>query len=278
MSSLAAAVATKRFAVVGSPIAHSRSPQLFSALAAATGVALAYERLEIAPDDFARAIAEGRTRYDGWNVTAPHKERALARADDVTDDARLVGAANVLTFRAGRVAAANTDVAGVIELLRSQGIDPRGESATVLGAGGAGRAAVLALAHLGARRVVVTNRTSDRALALVADLQAACGSTQLVADVAATAAPLVINATSDGAAVARAVYACLPGGWCVDLQYKPTDTPFVRAALEGGRRAVNGTAMLIAQAIATFRIWFGEEIVLDAVAATRNLTAIVEAP
>jgi shikimate dehydrogenase len=90
-------------------------------------------------------------------------------------------------------------------------------------------------------------------------------------------APLVINATSDGAAVAAAVRSCTAGGWCVDLQYKPADTPFVRAARDAGRNAVNGTTMLVAQAIATFRIWYGDAVALDAGRVHAELTRIVEA-
>ena len=264
---------TKRFAVVGQPISHSRSPEIFGALARASGLPLTYERLELTPDGFARAFAAARTAYDGWNVTAPHKARALARADAVSADARAVGAANVLTFRDGRAMAANTDVGGVIALLRSRRIDPAGAVVTVLGAGGAARATVAALAQMGARRVVVANRTRDRALALIGDLRATAGDMELLAAQPVPSA-IVINATSDGGAVAGAVGACIPGGWCVDLQYKPAETPFVRAARLAGHNAVNGTHMLVAQAIATFHLWFGDVPLHDAEA---ELTALVEA-
>ena len=268
---------TKRFAVVGSPIAHSRSPEIFAELSAVSGMPLTYERVLVDPDEFSDTIAGARTLYDGWNVTSPHKERALSGADDRTAEAKAVGAANVLTFRHGRIAAANTDIDGVIALLGSHGIDPRGRTAIVLGAGGAARATVLALCRLGAGRVVVANRTVDRAHALVADLRDACGSTQIVADVVASPAPLIINSTSNGGAVASAVNACTSDGWCVDLQYKPADTPFVVAARAAGRRAVNGTTMLVAQAIATFRIWYGTDVPLDLDRAYARLTSIVEA-
>lgn len=266
---------TKRFAVVGQPIAHSRSPEIFAALSRAAGIPLGYERLELTPEGFAAAFAEARTSYDGWNVTAPHKARALAAADVVTDDARVVGAANVVTFRAGRATAANTDVGGVIALLRSRGIDPAGTVATVLGAGGAARATVLALAQCGAGRVVVANRTPERARELVAALQSASGSTEVVVGAAEPSA-IVINATSDGAAVIGAVTACAPDGWCVDLQYKPAETPFVRAARAAGRSAVNGTGMLVAQAIATFHLWYDG--VHFAPGVEDELTTLVEAP
>jgi len=267
---------TGHFAVVGHPIAHSRSPQIFAALSRASGIPLTYERLELTPGQFKPAFAYARNGFDGWNVTAPHKVRALTFSDEVSADARIVGAANVVTFRDGRAYAANTDVGGVIALLRSGGIDPTGAVVTVFGAGGAARATVLALSKLNAQRVCIVNRTSERAEALIADLQASVGETTLYAG-PPTRAPIVINATSDGAAIAfAAVAACAPDGWCIDLQYQPALTPFVEAAVAAGRNAVNGTPMLVAQALATFRLWFGDVPLARSIGA--ELAALVEAP
>ena len=274
-SPVAADAWTKRFAVVGQPVSHSRSPEIFAALSRASGVPLSYDRLELTPEAFDRAFEYAREDYDGWNVTAPHKARAVANADVVSDDARIVGAANVITFRDGSAFAANTDVAGVIALLRSRGIDPAGNVVTLLGAGGAARATVVALAQMGAKRVMIANRTIERAHALIADLRDATGATELAAG-DPVASSVVINATSNGGAVADAVDACLPGGWCVDLQYKPVDTPFVQAARAAGRNAVNGSHMLVAQAIATFYLWYGDD-VRFARNAEAELIALVEA-
>ncbi len=248
----------KRFAVVGHPIAHSRSPEIFAALSAASGIPLRYERLELSSAEFGAAFAHARATYDGWNVTAPHKTRAIAGADVVTADAAAVGAANVVHFHAGRALAANTDVAGVTALLAYAGADATGAAATVLGAGGAARAAVLALARGGASSITVANRTLHHAHALIEDMRGTTGATALMAGDPDDGSSIVINATSDGAAVSHAVKVCAPDGWCIDLQYKPSETPFVRAARAAGRRAINGTPMLVAQAIATFRIWFGD--------------------
>jgi shikimate dehydrogenase len=122
---------------------------------------------------------------------------------------------------------------------------------------------------------VIANRTPARAAALVAALRGAMGATELLAG-EPEITPLLINATSDGGAVSAAVLSCTADGWCVDLQYKPTDTPFVQAARAAGRRAVNGTTMLVAQAVATFRIWYGD-VALDAERVNRELAEIVEA-
>jgi shikimate dehydrogenase len=276
MSATAAThAATKRFAVVGHPIAHSRSPEIFAALSAASGIPLTYERIELTAHEFGAAFAHARATFDGWNVTAPHKARAIAAADDVTHDADVVGAANVVVFRHGRAHAANTDVGGVTALLAYAGAPVHGANVTVLGAGGAARATVLALAQGGAATVTVHNRTPEHAHLLIDDLCRSVGRTALLAGAVDEGSSIVINATSNGAAVASAVAACAPDGWCIDLQYKPTETPFVRAARAAGRRAINGTPMLVAQAIATFRIWFGDVPFDDSVES--QLAALVEA-
>jgi shikimate dehydrogenase len=267
--------APKRFAVVGHPIGHSRSPEIFAALSVASGVPLTYERIDLSAHDFGAAFAHARANYDGWNITAPHKARAIAAADDVMADAAVVGVANVVAFRHGRAVAANTDVGGVGALLASAGIEVPGATVTVLGAGGAARATILALAHGGASTVTVSNRTPAHAHALIDDLRHAVGHLTLLAGEVDESSTIVINATSDGAAVASAVEACAPDGWCVDLQYKPSETPFVRAARAAGRNAINGTPMLVAQAIATFRIWFGDVPLGDSIAA--DLAELVEA-
>jgi shikimate dehydrogenase len=280
MSGLVPAIAagpfTKRFAVVGQPIGHSRSPEIFEALSRVSGIPLSYERLELSPEQFAAAFADARENFDGWNVTAPHKARALAEADEATEEARIVGAANVIAFRDGDAYAANTDVGAVIALLRSRAIEPAGATVSVLGAGGAARATVLALSRMGAKRVVIANRTRERAQQLVADLQLAAGETELIATLPIPS-QILINATSDGAAVTKFLVACMPGGWCVDLQYKPADTPFVQAARASGHKAVNGTHMLVAQALATFYLWYGDDVRFGR-AAEAELTALVEAP
>jgi shikimate dehydrogenase len=267
--------AIKHFAVVGHPIAHSRSPEIFAALSAASGIPLSYERLELTAHEFGAAFARARAHFAGWNVTAPHKARAIAAADHVSHDAGIVGAANVIAFRNGRAHADNTDIAGVTALLAHAGADPRGANVTVLGAGGAARATVLALAHGGAATVTVANRTAHHARALVEDLRGAMAGTLLLAGEVDEGSSIIVNATSDGAAVTSAVHACAPDGWCVDLQYKPSETPFVRAARAAGRNAINGTPMLVAQAIATFRIWFGDVPLDDGVEA--HLATLVEA-
>src|SRR4051812_46138321 len=141
-----------------------------AALAAAGLRDWRYLALPLPPDLFAETVrALPAAGFRGVNVTIPHKQAALALADEASPAARAIGAANTLTFApAGTIVADNTDAPGLLEVLRKR-VDPAGRSALVLGAGGAGRAAAWALAGAGAD-VAVWNRTGDRASALAAEL------------------------------------------------------------------------------------------------------------
>ncbi|MFT3865304.1 MAG: hypothetical protein QM729_13595 [Solirubrobacterales bacterium] len=175
-------------AVIGHPVAHSRSPDMQTAALAELGLAgeWTYGALDIAPEDFEAMVAElaAAGEYAGVNVTVPHKEAALAMADEASEGARAIGAANTLSFVGGRIAAANTDAGG---LLRSLPPRTAGGRALVLGAGGAARGAIWALAHGGegspdaddeptrvpAFEVDVWNRTAERAEAVAAEARRA---------------------------------------------------------------------------------------------------------
>ncbi len=161
----------KRLAVLGHPVAHSRSPAMQNAALAALGLGdeWSYEAIGMPPADFAeltRALpAEG---FVGANVTIPHKEAALALAGDASAAATEIGAANTLSFEDGEIRAENTDAPGLLAALPEP---PSGKRALVLGAGGSARAAAWALAGQGAA-TEVWNRTAERAVELVESLSA----------------------------------------------------------------------------------------------------------
>ena len=241
--------------VAGQPIAHSLSPLIHSAWIEAAGLDADYRAFGPAdPVGFAALVADGRAgRLRGLNVTAPFKEQALALADEASATALGCGSANLLLFEAGRVQADSTDGAGLMGALAEQapGLDVRGRSAVVLGAGGAARAAVAALAGAGAD-VGVLNRTRSRAEALAADL----GATAVEAAALETAA-LVVNALS----VAPEInLAGLPDdGVLMDMTYRPLGTEFLAGGQARGVKTVDGLAMLIGQARPSFRALFGRE-------------------
>ncbi|MBI3299623.1 MAG: shikimate dehydrogenase [Elusimicrobia bacterium] len=260
-----------RAAVVGDPVAHSLSPRLFGLWAKARGRELAYEPLKVTAAAFSETLSYARADgpWLGWNVTAPHKERAAQLADECDPSVDQPGAANVLLFVDGRVLAHNTDVQGFLDSLAAAGAPSFGIRAAVLGAGGAAAAAVAALRRAGAAEVAVYNRGAERAQALSRRFGVSAGT---LSDAAAelSAFDLIVNATSAGFAETsplRAGTAFRPDSWAVDLGYRPKETPFLAQARAGGARTLGGLGMLVRQAALTWRLFFGETLPEDAVAA-----------
>lgn len=259
-----------RYAVIGHPIAHSRSPRIHAAFAAATGQHLEYGRIDAAPEAFEGVV---RDFFDdggrGLNVTVPHKEAAARLADRLTGRARLAGAVNTLARQAdGTLLGDNTDGAGLMADLARLGVRVQGVRVLVLGAGGATRGILGPLLEAAPAQLVVANRTAARAQALAAEFRAGtttqlsgCGYDALASPIAAGPFDLVIHATSLGL---QGEVPTLPAGVvgpesiAYDLGYGATDTPFVRwARLQGVTRAEQGLGMLIEQAAESFLLWRG---------------------
>ena len=242
--------------VCGWPVGHSLSPAMHNAALAAAGLEdWRYLRLGLPGDLFAETVrALPAAGFRGVNVTIPHKEAALALADEASDAARAIGAANTLTFEGGAILADNTDAPG---LLQAIGRDVAGQTALVLGAGGAGRAAVWALREAGAE-VAVWNRTAGRAVALAEALGVRAAAGYEPADV-------LVNATSIGLKDPAATFKSLPleadslvaGSLVVDLVYRAGGTPLLEAARTRGADVVDGLEVLIAQGAASFERWTG---------------------
>jgi shikimate dehydrogenase len=239
--------------VLGRPIGHSRSPRIHRHWLARHGIRGDYVAMEVAEADLAEAVAAlPRLGFSGVNVTVPHKVAALALADEATEAAARMGAANVLSFEGGRVRADNTDGAGFLAALREGAPGWAPGASCVLGAGGAARAVVAALVGAGAE-VVLTNRTRGRAEALAADVG---GPVRVVDWVAAgnavEEAGTVVNATSLGLSGGPPLRVPLDGlrrGQVVmDLVYDPLETPLLREARAVGAVAIDGLGMLLHQA------------------------------
>lgn len=266
--------APDRYAVIGHPIAHSRSPRIHAAFAIATGQQLEYGRIDAPPEAFERTVRDffgsgGR----GLNVTVPHKEAAARLADRLTARARRAGAVNTLALQPdGSLLGDNTDGAGLMADLARLGIAVQGARVLVLGAGGATRGILGPLLEARPAQLVVANRTAPRAAALAADFAATpteaqrcsvqgCGYDALATHAAAGPFDLLLHATSLGL---QGEVPPLPPGVAgpqsiaYDLGYGPGDTPFVRWAREQGvTRVQQGLGMLIEQAAEAFSIWRG---------------------
>ena len=259
-----------RYAVIGHPIAHSRSPAIHARFAAATGHSIDYGRIDAAPADFERRVrgffdAGGR----GLNVTVPHKEAAAGFADHLTDRARRAAAVNTLALQPdGSLLGDNTDGTGLMVDLARLGFRVHGARVLVLGAGGATRGILGPLLETVPTSLTIANRTAGRAEALASEFQAGttarlsgCGYDALGTVTDAGPFDLVIHATSLGL---QGEVPPLPAGIvgpasaAYDLGYGTPDTPFLRwARLRGVRQAEQGLGMLIEQAAESFLLWRG---------------------
>ncbi len=270
---------THRWAcLIGQPVAHSLSPTLHNAAFAALGMDAHYEARDVAPEDLAESVAAFR-QLDclGANVTAPHKQAVLALMDELSDEVVAIGALNTIVNQSGRLIGANTDARGLARWMRQVGIDPAGRPALVLGAGGAARATVWALADLGASYIRVLNRTADHAEALIHALRPRLSSTELswgrleeAAEPTSTQWRVIVNATSLGHhGEAPVVHPGCYSRECVaiELAYNPPETGFMVAARRAGARAENGLGMLLHQAALAFERWTGQAAPMEAYAA-----------
>ena len=260
--------AAVRVALFGYPLAHSVSPAMHHAAAATLGVSLRYELWPLDGEALPAAIAALRGReWLGANVTLPHKLDALRLADDASPLALRIGAANTLYKRDRRLLAENTDAPALVRALQEQlRFAAARERVLLLGAGGAARAAVIALLDAGVPSLAIWNRSQERAAALLASLGGLDREITVVptAELESTvrAATLLVNATSvglDGSSTPLDVRLLPRGQRVYDLVYGPDGTPLVRAAREGGVQAVDGLWMLVYQAAAAFQLWTGLE-------------------
>jgi shikimate dehydrogenase len=254
---------TKLAAVVGHPIRHSLSPVLHNAAFAATKTDWVFLALDVDHAHGEAAFAGARALgVEGLSVTMPLKEVAARCVDRLSPTASALNAVNTVVREEGGLVGHNTDGQGFLDnLAAEQGWEAAGRRCVVLGAGGAARAVVLALAGAGAGEVTVVNRTADRAEAAAA-LAGAVGRVGTADD--AAGADLVVNATpvgmtgTDGAAW-ETVTSRLGGSGqlVVDLVYWPVRTPFLEAAAAQGARTSGGLGMLVHQAARAFTLWTG---------------------
>ena len=256
-----------RYALIGHPVAHSKSPAIHAAFAAQTGQAMTYARILAPLDGFAdtvRAFINEGGR--GMNVTVPFKLEAFALADHLSPRARAAGAVNTLSFRADGIHGDNTDGVGLVrDLVANLDCPLAGRRVLLLGAGGAARGALQPLLQAGPARLHLANRTATKAHELAGHFTHLAGSVAFSAggfdDIGSDAFDVVINATSASLSAAApdipaSVYA--PGALAYDMMYGLEPTAFLRAALAAGAaRTADGVGMLVEQAAESFLIWRG---------------------
>ena len=260
---------TDRYAVIGNPIEHSKSPRIHAAFAAQTGQALEYGRILGEPERFDEQVREFLAGDGlGLNVTVPFKEPAWRLADEHSPRAESAGAANTLILLAdGRIRADNTDGVGLVRDLReNHRVELAGRSLLLLGAGGASRGVVRPLLEERPKRLLIANRTASKAVDLARDLSgdlsdlgpvAGCGLEEL----AGQRFDVIINGTAAGLQdrVPAIPDDCLtPGGVTYDMMYSDKPTAFVCWGREhGASSALDGLGMLVEQAAESFYLWRG---------------------
>jgi len=249
--------------LIGYPVSHSLSPRIHTAALRAQGLEGSYTAIPVPPDQLQamlrQLVANG---YSGLNVTIPHKQAMMPLMDELSDDARAIGAVNTVIADNGRLSGHNTDGVGFLRGLAEAGFNPLGQKVLVLGAGGAARAVVYSLKQAGAQ-ITIWNRTEQRAAALAREFRVQSAGNG-AADLSGTW-DLIVNTTSagmfpnaDGSAVrlsadglrARCVY---------DLVYNPRETVLLGQARATGAQVIGGIAMLVYQAAEAFRLWTRSE-------------------
>jgi shikimate dehydrogenase len=255
---------TDRYAVIGNPIAHSKSPEIHTAFALQTGQDMCYERILGPLDGFAGTVDAFRAAGGrGANVTLPFKLQAFAYSQRRTPRAEAAGAVNTLRFEDGAVLGDNTDGAGLAnDLTRNLGVRLAGARILLLGAGGAAQGVVLPLLEHRPACLTVANRTPDKAASIASMFRqhgpvSACG----LAELRGQRFDLVVNATS--AAIGGAAPDLCPdvfagGAFAYEMMYGKGETPFLALARDAGAgRWADGLGMLVEQAAESFLLWRG---------------------
>jgi shikimate dehydrogenase len=260
---------TRRAFVIGHPIAHSRSPLIHNYWLRQYGLEGVYEAIDVEPDTLPVFFDRLRAGdYIGGNVTIPLKLTACELCDEVDADAALIGAVNTLSAQNRSVRGSNTDHLGFLGNLdqHAPGWDKHIQTAIVLGAGGAARGVLLALARRGAKRIVLLNRTPQKAEALANELGPKLGASIMPGGLTAFAgsapeAGLVVNTSAAGMHGTKfddLDLGLLPKAALVtDIVYTPLVTPLLADARTRGLRTVDGLGMLLHQAVPGFEAWFG---------------------
>ena len=252
----------RRAFVAGHPIAHSRSPLIHGHWLSLHGLAGTYERIDVEPARFAAFLGSLEANgLAGGNVTIPHKEAAFALVERRGAAAQAIGAVNTVWLEDGQLVGDNTDAYGFAANLDAEAPSWRdADSALVLGAGGAARAIGHALKQAGIARIVIANRTEERASALADGFGVESVPWVRIAD-ELRRADLLVNTTSLGMAGKGELaieLASLPDTAIVtDIVYVPLETPLLAAARARGLRTVDGLGMLLHQAVPGFERWFG---------------------
>lgn len=268
---------TRVCGIFGHPVEHSFSPAMHNAAFDAAGLDYTYVPFPVEPGNLPAAVGAVRALgLAGVNVTIPHKKAVLPLLDDLSEEARLIGAVNTIVNRSGRLYGDNTDGRGFLRSLKERaGFDPAGKTALILGAGGAARAVAVQLALAGARNLLLANRSAERAAELAGFISGKTGvelevvpwpegEEEVLPGEALRESDLVVQTTPLGMhphiskTVPLSFELFRPGQVACDLVYNPVETLFLRDAGRAGAVAVDGLGMLLYQGALAFELWTGK--------------------
>jgi shikimate dehydrogenase len=263
--------ATTLVGILGNPVAHSLSPAMHNAAFQALGMDWMYVPLPVDTEKLGEGIRGiCSLAFRGANVTVPHKESAIQFLDEISPQARQIGAVNTITFQGNRIAGDNTDWLGILEDLKGKGLGTSGRKVMILGSGGSARAVAYALLSTDSN-LIVCSRNQRTAKALVESLHELFPHREIEYTSLAAAAhvesriDLVVNTTPLGMSP-EIDSSPWPGEerlprceLVYDLVYNPPITRLMKQAQDQGLNASNGLGMLVHQAAAAFRIWTGIE-------------------
>ena len=262
---------TRIVGVIGDPVEHSRSPQMHNAAFAKAELDYVYVPFHVRPKDLADAIAGFKAvNVVGINVTLPHKQTVIPYLTSVSREAELIGAVNTLTFVGDEIHGDNTDAPGVLRALEENGdmSVPVDEAVVVLGAGGAARAVVVALALAGVASITIANRTVEKAVSLAEEMHQktdvaihGMGLTDTRLPVVVRQSALLINTATASMDTTHPLLISAdwlqPNAIVYDIVYTPPVTPLMQAAAERGCRTLGGIGMLVHQGAIAFEKWTG---------------------
>jgi shikimate dehydrogenase len=275
----------KHLFLIGHPLGHSLSPVMHNAAIQALGLDWDYDLLDILPHQLPETVA--RLRQEdcvGANVTIPYKQAIIPFLDELAPNAAKIGAVNTIVKQGSKLVGENTDVHGVSRSLIEADFDARGARAVVLGAGGAARAVVFALAGLGVSEITILNRTGARAEELARTAGRDFPRLPLAVNALDTLgrATLVVNATPVGM-FPRIESSPMPPGHQVpaqavafDLVYQPRETRFLREAERTGALAIGGLETLLHQGAAALTLWTGADAPLSSMRRALDQAQVIE--
>ena len=260
-------MASRLAAVIGSPVAHSLSPAIHRAAFAAAGIDWSYVAFDVRDGDAGAALGAMRTLgIAGLSVTMPHKTAVAELVDRLEPAARSLHSVNTVSWDGAALVGSSTDGGGFVASLAEVGVDVAGARVAIIGAGGAARSLVDAMARAGSIDITILNRTPEKAEAAAALTPVA--SPGIVSDI--SRADIVVNATNVGMGDDDGL-PCDPDllredQVVADLIYHPLETRWLADAGSRGCRTVDGLGMLVHQAALQQRIWLGDEAVIDTAA------------